>query len=62
MMRKVLWAAAVSSAALAGFGIGAAYVNAQGGAVEGLPAYHAHPPSALLPATLDQKLFPDVQT
>jgi hypothetical protein len=62
MMRKVLWVAAVSSAALAGFGIGAAYVNAQGGAVEDLPAYHANPPSAPLPATLDPKLFPDAQT
>ena len=62
MMRKLVVAAAISSATLAGFGIGAAYVNAQSGATEELPAYHANPPSAPLPTTLDPKLFPDAQT
>jgi hypothetical protein len=62
MMRKLVAAAAISSATLAGFGIGAAYVNAQSGATEELPAYHADPPSAPLPAALDPKLFPDAQT
>jgi len=62
MMRKLFVAAAISGAALTGFGIGAAYVNAQSGVAEELPAYHANPPSAPLPATLDPKLFPDAQT
>jgi hypothetical protein len=62
MIRKVLVAAAISSAALIGFGIGTAYVNAQSSAAEDVPAFHANPPSAPLPATLDPKLFPDAQT
>jgi hypothetical protein len=62
MMRKLVVIVAISSAAVAGFGMGAAFVNAQSGAAEDLPAYHANPPSAPLPATLDPKIFPDAQT
>jgi hypothetical protein len=62
MMRKLVVIVAISSAALAGFGIGAAYLDAQSGVAEDLPAYHAHPSSAPLPATLDPKIFPDAQT
>jgi hypothetical protein len=62
MMRKSLAAAVIASAALASFGIGAAYMNAQSGAAVDMPAYHAAPPSPPLPATLDPKLFPDAQT
>lgn len=60
-MRKALVVVALASAAMVGFGVGAAYVNAQSGTAEELPAYHANPSSAPLPATLDPKLFPDAQ-
>jgi len=61
MIRKLVVAAAISSATLGGFGIGAVNVNAQSGAAEDIPAYHANPPSAPLPATFDPKRFPDAQ-
>ena len=61
MIRNAVVAATLASAALVGFGIGAAYVSAQSAGTEDLPAYHANPPSAPLPATLDPKLFPDAQ-
>jgi hypothetical protein len=62
MMRKPLAIAAICCTALTGFGIGAAYVKAQTGAAEDLPAYHGNPPSAPLPVTLDPKMFSDAQT
>ena len=61
-MRKLVVMVAISGAAVAGFGLGAAYLMAQSGAAEDLPAYHANPPTAPLPATLDPKIFADVQT
>jgi hypothetical protein len=60
-MRNLFLAGAISTALLAGFGTGVAIVNAQSGATEELPAYHANPPVLPLPATLDPKTFPDAE-
>ena len=60
-MRNLFLAVAISTALLAGFGMGVAIVNAQSGATEELPAYHANPPALPLPATLDPNTFPDAE-
>jgi|SRR5271169_6771267 len=72
MIRKVLAAAAIFSFAVAGFGIGflraqqssdhsaAQAQSANDANKNDVPAYHANPPSGLLPATLDPKVFPGV--
>jgi hypothetical protein len=60
-MRNLFLAVAISTALLAGFGTGVAIVNAQSGATEELPAYHANPPALPLPATLDPNTFPDAE-
>lgn len=59
MMRNLLLAVAISSALLIGFGAGVSYVNAQSGAAEEIPAYHANAPVLPLPNTFDPKVFPD---
>lgn len=58
-MRNLLLTIAISTALLAGFGTCVAYVNAQSGVAEDVPAYHATPPKAPLPDTLDPKIFTD---
>ncbi|MGH9713392.1 MAG: CYCXC family (seleno)protein [Candidatus Acidiferrales bacterium] len=60
-MRNLLLTVTISTALLAGFGTGVRIANAQSGAAEDLPAYHANPPLLLLPATLDPKTFPDAE-